>query len=449
MKEEKMNKKLKGMCTSFLLALFLLAGCGKTKETIYQYEPDIKPLNDSGAESAAETLAQEESAQVQEGLKETEESKETEKTKETEEPKEYDIQLMMVGDNLMHMGIVRTGKQEDGSYNYDFLFTGIEDFLEEAEIKMINQETILGGNHLGFSGFPYFNSPTEVGDAIAGAGFNVVLHASNHAADKQVEGLVNCIEFWTKYPEMTVAGIHGKGDSPIQIMTIDGIDFAILNYTYGPNVETIPEDIQGYMNVLCNYDESTGRMDYTTLHPDVLTDIAEAKEMADVVIVCPHWGTEYTTEPSSYQQKFARQLTEAGADIIIGTHPHVVQPVEWIEGENGNRALCFYSLGNYVSTQKEPLCMLEAMAWVNFHVTEDGISIDKEKTGVVPMVCHYTAGPVRLESVYLLEDYTEEKAASHGIRSYGGVELYLSDLHTWSREVFGENVLTAQQVLAE
>ena len=453
-----MNKKLKGMCTSFLLALFLLAGCGKTKETIYQYEPDIKLLNDSGSESAGETLAQEESAKKEstkeestkkESVQEQEELQMSAESKETEEPKEYDIQLMMVGDNLMHMGIVRTGKQEDGSYNYDFLFTGIEDFLEEAEIKMINQETILGGNHLGFSGFPYFNSPTEVGDAIAGAGFNVVLHASNHAADKQLEGLANCIEFWTKYPEMTVAGIHGKGESPIQIVTIDGIDFAILNYTYGPNVETIPEDILGYMDVLCNYDESTGRMDYTTLHPDVLTDIAEAKEMADVVIVCPHWGTEYTTEPSSYQQKFARQLTEAGADIIIGTHPHVVQPVEWIEGENGNRALCFYSLGNYVSTQKEPLCMLEAMAWVNFHVTEDGISIDEEKTGVVPMVCHYTAGPVRLESVYLLEDYTEEKAASHGIRSYGGVELYLSDLQTWSREVFGENVLTAQQVLAE
>ena len=93
--------------------------------------------------------------------------------------------------------------------------------------------------------------------------------------------------------------------------------------------------------------------------------------------------------------------------------------------------------------------MLEAMAWINFRVTEDGINIDEEKTGVIPMVCHYTADPVRLESVYLLENYTEEKAASHGIRSYGGVELYLSDLQTWSREVFGENVLTAQQVLAE
>lgn len=111
-----------------------------------------------------------------------------------EPPKE--IQLMMVGDNLMHMGIIRTGEQDDGSYNYDILFDGIQPFLEEAEIKMINQETILGGNEKGFSGYPYFNSPTEVGDAIADAGFNVVLHASNHAADKGIDGLKSCLEYW-------------------------------------------------------------------------------------------------------------------------------------------------------------------------------------------------------------------------------------------------------------
>ena len=194
-----MDKRQKGMCTALLLTVFLLTGCGKTEETIYQYEPDIELLTESEVESAIGTLVQEESIIAE---KETETLKEAE-----EEPKESEIQLMMVGDNLMHMGIVRTGKQEDGSYNYDFLFTGIEDFLAEAEIKMINQETILGGNHLGFSGFPYFNSPTEVGDAIVEAGFNVVLHASNHAADRQLEGLKHCVEFWEQYPEMTMAGI--------------------------------------------------------------------------------------------------------------------------------------------------------------------------------------------------------------------------------------------------
>ena len=98
---------------------------------------------------------------------------------------EHDITLMAVGDNLMHLGIVASGKQEDGTYDFSMLFQGISPFLNAADIRIINQETVMGGNSRGFSGFPYFNSPTEVGDAIADAGFNVVLHASNHTADQE------------------------------------------------------------------------------------------------------------------------------------------------------------------------------------------------------------------------------------------------------------------------
>lgn len=367
---------------------------------------------------------------------------------------EYDINLMMVGDNLMHMGIVTTGKQEDGSYNYDFLFEGIEDFLAEAEVKMINQETILGGNQLGFSGYPHFNSPTEVGDAIVNAGFNVVLHSSNHTADKGLKGILNCVDYWQQYPQMLVAGIDGTGtvsdsDSTdeIQILEIEGVTFAILNYAYAPNMGSFPKEYEGHMDMLCDYNEKTRLIDFTTIREEVLTEIAEADKLADFVVVCPHWGTEYTTKPSSYQEKFARQMTEAGADIIIGTHPHVVQPVEWVEAVNGNKSLCYYSLGNYVSTQKQALCMLEGMAWVTIHVDENGPSIDVAQTGVLPLVCHYNAMPVRMESVYLLEEYTESQAASHGIKAYGGVNLYLQDLLDWSEEVFGENVLRREQIL--
>ena len=367
---------------------------------------------------------------------------------------EYDINLMMVGDNLMHMGIVTTGKQADGSYNYDFLFDGIEEFLAEAEVKMINQETILGGNHLGFSGYPHFNSPTEVGDAIVEAGFNVVLHSSNHTADKGLKGILNCVDYWQQYPEVLVAGIDGTGtvsdsDSTegIQILEIEGITFAILNYAYAPNMGSFPKEYEGHMDMLCDYNQKSRMIDFTTLREEVLVEITEADKLADFVVVCPHWGTEYTTTPSKYQEKFARQMTEAGADIIIGTHPHVVQPVEWLEAENGNKALCYYSLGNYVSTQKQSLCMLEAMAWVTIHVDENGPAIDVENTGVLPLVCHYNAMPVRLESVYLLEDYTEQQAASHGIKAYGGVDLRLSDLQKWTDEVFGGQVLTADQIL--
>lgn len=361
---------------------------------------------------------------------------------------EYDITLMALGDNLMHMGIVNTGKQSDGTYDYSFLFQGMTEYLEAADLKVINQETILGGNELGFSGYPYFNSPTEVGDAIAAAGFNVVLQATNHAADQGINGIYNCVDYWKKYPQILQAGINGEENSPsIPLVTIKDITFAILNYTYGPNMETLPSKIKGHLNMLCAYNESSGAIDFTSLNPQVTEDIRQARQIADIVIVFPHWGTEYQNKPSSYQKAFAEQMTEAGADLIIGTHPHVPQPIEWITSENGNRALCYYSLGNYASTQKQALCMLEEMAWVTFHVTEDGVSIQEENTGALPLVCHYKSGPVRLERIYPLEEYTEELAGRHGIRSYGGVVLYLSDLQTWSQEIFGDWILTSEEIL--
>lgn len=361
---------------------------------------------------------------------------------------EYDITLMALGDNLMHMGIVNTGKQEDGSYDYSFLFEGIREFSDAADIQVINQETILGGNALGFSGFPAFNSPTQVGDAIADAGFNVVLHASNHAADQGLDGIENCAAFWSaEHPEVLMTGIHGSDETPrIPLLTVKEHTFAILNYTYGPNLEILPKELMGHLNLLCAYDETTGVIDFTSLNPQVISDIREARQLADVVILFPHWGTEYQSVPSSYQRRFAEEMTEAGADLIIGAHPHVPQPVEWVTSENGNRALCYYSLGNYVSTQKTALSMLEEMAWVTFHVTEDGIGIAEEHTGVVPLVCHYKSGPVRLEQVYLLEDYTEELAARHGIRSYGGVTLRLENLQESAADIFGNWILKRSDI---
>ncbi len=361
--------------------------------------------------------------------------------------REYDISIMMVGDNLIHMGVVRTGRREDGTFDFSFLFEGISDFLGKADIKIINQETIMAGNNLGFSGFPLFNSPTEIGDAISDAGFNVVLQATNHAADQGIAGIDNCLSFWQTHPEVILAGIHAPDTEQIPYLNVKGITFAILNYTYGPNSETASDDLAQRLQLLCGRNEQTGSLDFTTLNPQVLDDIKRANALADIVIVCPHWGTEYQYAPSVYQKTFARQMTEAGADLILGTHPHVVQPIEMIQTDNGNSALCYYSLGNYVSTQKNGRSMLEGMAWVTYHVTDSGIELNTDKTGVVPLVCHYSSGPVRIQNIYLLEDYTQELAAQHGIISYGGISFSLDDVTHWSEEIFGDNVLKKEAIL--
>lgn len=363
---------------------------------------------------------------------------------------EYDITLMALGDNLLHPGIIKTGIQSDGSYDFSFLFQNISDFLAKADIKVINQETIFGGNELGTQGYPKFNSPTQVGDAIVAAGFNIVLHATNHAADQGIEGILHCASYWEQHPEVLMTGISEEETySEIPLLQVGDINFAILNYTYGPNLGSVPESLRGHLNILCDYNRQTGALDFTKLNPDVLEDIKKAKTMADVVIVFPHWGTEYQSTPSNYQRKFAKEMTEAGADLLIGTHPHVPQPVEWIEAENGNRALCYYSLGNYVSLQKQAASMLEGMAWVTFHVSEEGVTIAEDKTGVLPMVCQYKQASFRLENVYFLEEYTEEMAKRHGIQSYEeGVVIKLEELKEQSQNTFGDMVLTREDILA-
>ena len=324
------------------------------------------------------------------------------------------------------------------------MFETIQPYLDEADIKAINQETILGGNHRGNDGhlgYPLFNSRTEVGDAIANAGFNVVSHSTNHTADQGLEGLLYCANYWKEnHPDVLICGIRDTAQEEPDILTmeVEGVTFAFLNYTYGPNLGSFPSQYEGYMDMLCYYNESSRIIDFTTINPDVLSDIERAEELADIVVVFPHWGTEYTTTQSSYQEEFARQMTEAGADLIIGTHPHVVQPVTYVESDNGNKSLCYYSLGNYVSTQKQVECMLEGMAVVTYTVTPEGeISINEEETGVIPLVCQYTQGSVRIDNIYFLADYTEELALKHGMYTYAGIPFHHEDMVNLSEKVFG------------
>ena len=248
-----------------------------------------------------------------------------------------------------------------------------------------------------------------------------------------------------------MVGIDEDSESTdeIPVLEVEGIKIAVLNYTYSPNMEIVPKSIRGYLNILCEWDPDTGRIDFTKLNPQVVEDVKRAEEVADFTIVCPHWGTEYATKPSEFQRDFAKQMTEAGADLIIGTHPHVLQPVEWMEGDNGERALCFYSLGNYVSTQKDPLNLLEGMAWVTLRVKEDGILIEEKNTGVLPLVCQYVGGSPRLEMVYSLDNYTEELAREHGIVSYGKRPIKLEDLNKWSDEILGEWELSSQEIAVQ
>ena len=269
--------------------------------------------------------------------------------KKTEAHETHKVDIVAVGDNLIHNSVLKSGLQEDNTYNFDRLFDIMRQDFQEADIAIINQETILGGSFRPYDGYPNFNSPFELGDAIVKAGFDVVLQASNHTLDVGTQGVMNCIEYWRQQNGITYLGINidESEREDIKVVEKNGIRFALLNYTDGLNGRTLPKDKKYLVNLID-----------TTM---IINDLRKADTLADFTIVFPHWGVEYVYKPNKSQRKLAKMMTKYGADLIIGTHPHVLQPVEWIEA-NGNKALCYYSLGNYTSGQKATPRVLGGMA---------------------------------------------------------------------------------------
>ncbi len=312
------------------------------------------------------------------------------------------LTLVMVGDILLHEPVQRSALQEDGSYNYDEIFANLKEDIQEADLAIVNQEVILGGEALGVSGYPTFNASFSVGDALVNAGFDVVCHGTNHALDKGRKGLLNCIDFWSEaYPEIAVLGIHDSEESQdnLYIYEQEGFKIAILNYTYGTNGIPLPKDMPFAVDLL---EEA-----------QVIEDIKRAEELANFTIVCPHWGTEYQLEASKEQQKWTKLFADHGVDLVLGTHPHVIQPIEWYEDE----LLVYYSLGNFVNWTSQSgkgiaNRMVGGMAEVTLTIEDDEVTISDY--GVEPVVCHLEQGANGV-TVYKLSDYTEELAGNNEI----------------------------------
>lgn len=209
------------------------------------------------------------------------------------------VTLVMVGDVLMHTPVNETGVMEDGSIDFSHLFTHTKDMIESADIAIVNQEVILGGEELGISGYPAFNTYQELGDDLVDAGFDVVLHATNHALDKGKKGVLNCLSYWENtHPEIVVLGIQDTAEEQDKIFIYEENDIriAILNYTYGTNGIPLPEDMPFAVNLMDK--------------EQMAEDIEHAKEIADFVVVCPHWGTEYVLEETDYQRNYAEFMLE-------------------------------------------------------------------------------------------------------------------------------------------
>lgn len=355
-------------------------------------------------------------------VQETNQKKAAKELQIKREKAKVEVSISMVGDVLMHNPTLKSGLQEDGSYNYDHLFKNVKKHMENTDISLANQEVILGGTDLGISAYPAFNAPQELGDSLVQSGFNTILHATNHTLDKGEKGVDSALTYWKeKHPETTVLGIHESQEDRDQIYIFEkkGFKIAILNYTYGVNGNRIPED-RSYIVDL---------MDKSQMEKD----IQKANELADYVIVCPHWGTEYVFEATDEQKEWTDFFLKQGVDLVIGTHPHVIEPVEWVE-DGENKMLVFYSLGNFVSCQDKWYRMLGAMANVKLLKDADG-NVTVTEYGVEPLVTHI-AGKTEY-TTYYLKDYTEELAKKNKIRNVDS-SFSVEKIKELSKEVFGD-----------
>lgn len=304
----------------------------------------------------------------------------TEKKEKKKEDKEqnYKVSLFAVGDALIHNGVYMDAdlhkKGTDGYEAYDFhkMFTYIKDIIKDYDLKFYNQETIIGGKNLGLSNYPCFNSPDEIGLDLVDIGFNMVNLTTNHSKDKGIAGLEYSSKFWK---DQRKKGVYAVGSyateedrQEARIEEKNGIKYALLGYATVTNGFTISDQDSHYWVL---WDKEKAKQ-----------DIEKVKGKADVIIVSMHWGVEYTHEPTQEEREIAKYLASLGVNVIIGHHPHVIQPIEFIDN-----TLVIYSLGNFISAQDGTMKRVGMMASLDINKNvKDGkttITIDNVKGDLI------------------------------------------------------------------
>lgn len=299
--------------------------------------------------------------------------------KKEQYPKRYSFDLFMVGDALIHSSIYEDAKVDVNFYNFKPMLEYIKPISSSYDIAYYNQETILGGADLGYSNYPQFNSPDEVGDAFIDAGFNLVSLATNHTMDKGETGVIHSVNYWSNKKGVVWDGQRTSWEErdKARIYECNGIKYAFFSYTTWTNGLETPSGKE-YLNNVYSPEKAK-------------SDIDKVKDQVDIIIVAMHWGTEYSMSVSNEQIEIANYLSSLGVQLIIGTHPHVVEPIEYI---NGGKTLVIYSLGNFISDQVgvERLTGLMMEVTINKVETKKNItvSVDSPKAELIYTNSNYS-----------------------------------------------------------
>lgn len=309
------------------------------------------------------------------------------------------VSLLMAGDVIMNGSAIDSGSKDSGAYNFDHLFTHLTSELSAFDLRLVDQETCLPGSKFGFGAYRPLNAPQELGRAEVSAGFNVILRASDHTMDNGEEGVHNELAWWkSEYPNLPLLGVAepdpdnnpGLNDyvNDVYIYEKEGLKIAVLNHSW-----SIGEESQHIVSALTE--------------DKIASDAKKARDAgADIIVACPHWGAENNTEPSEEETIFAKTYADNGVDVVIGTHPRVLQRIEVLDGPDGHKTVCYYSLGCLISSLYSQN-MLGGLAEITLERDESG-SCSVQSAVLKPVVTHRGSGEDY--TVYLLSDYTDELA---------------------------------------
>ncbi len=330
------------------------------------------------------------------------------------------VRFSASGDNLIHKPIYRQAARRaknGAAYDFSYAYENMADFYAQYDVNWINQESLVN-DELEASSYPSFSTPGECAKALYDIGFRVFALSNNHSYDKGPKGIAATLRFWESMPEDVITTGLWKGESDysrIPVQEINGVKIAYLAYTEHTNGISISASQNPEANVI-----------YTSETETMQAQIKQARQQADVVVVGVHWGIEYSNQANDTQKALAQQLADWGADLIIGTHPHVLQGAQWLTSADGRPVFVAYSLGNFISTQDRTPRAVGGILTLDMEktTTADGsVSVKLKEPKIHLVITHYDSGRANVRN-YLYQDYTPKLASQHGMNAYDSTFSY-------------------------
>ncbi len=366
--------------------------------------------------------------------------------KETK-PKTVKLSILCAGDVMAHVPNISSALQSDGSYDFNDNYEYVDDYISKADLALCNMETTFKGGTP--SGYPLFNAPDSLAEAVKNAGFDVAFTSNNHMMDTGYDGMQRTLKVLRDEGLETVGSRLAGEKKRYTVVKVKGISVGLVSYTYETtqtagdtvsiNGNNISEDSAELINSF-NYNDLESE-DYDRIREDI---DGCRKDGADIVICYMHWGNEYEQSPNDDQEDMAQEIVNMGADVIFASHPHVLQEIDVLTSDKGGQKVpVFYSLGNYISNQRTETLSNKytengAMATVDLTVRADNGKIQSESVRVLPTwVDKYTGGSGSLE--YRIIPLDDSLSSNKGLASSGHFSR-AQDAKEYTEELFGEYI---------